>query len=541
MEDKMNILNDIVADVKTQLPQFNKVLITEIRQKMILSLPVIIDQLMHYLIADRIPGLTYHGYREADPKTLAEHIDGSDYYHADIQDSHLKLVIYDFSLETEYGVEKCPFYCYMPYLWEERFELNGTKYYPVFAICDKFISRIRSSNKEGLSRYEGLVLPFMIKYTLFRFRSRDKVVYKSESGRAIHGTILKLNAHNNLQKDSVILPPALLYPLARFGFIETLLQYGLEPEQVSFVPSLPKEDDHIHDYFRIGDMVFLKVNRDCLGNIKHRRFIATLINIVASSTVPNIDFIYDQEATYFKFILGRWIQGESAPPLQQKNQAIEHLRTADILLDPVSKAALREEGIYANNFYEVIHYIFTHIDTLLHFYEQNDLFEKKIALLPQLMFAFTFKLNRAMFSLSKQAMGDRRIQPKELKKIFKAAERLLVKKVEQLPAIFMSPGDVSNDNWLLSIGGRKYRLKKLKNPFNRQPSGEGSIRTDATIFAHPSQPFVESILNLPASNPAIGGTINVFYSGVGVDGIFHRPPEYDKFKDMYKHVPNKED
>lgn len=537
----MDILKDIMSEVKSQLPQFNKVLITQTRQQMLKNLPNIIDQLMHYLIADRIPGLTYHGFREADPKTFAQHIDSSDYYHADIQDSHLKLVIYDFSLTTEYGEEKCPFYCYMPFLWEERFELNGTKYYPVFTICDKFITRIRNTSKDDLNRYEGLGFPCMIQYVIFRFRSRDRNLYKSEAGRGISATILKLNAHHNLKNDSVILPPALLYPLARFGLLETLLQYGLEPEQVSFVDSLPKIDDHIHDYFKVSDLIYLKINRDCLNNIKNRRFIVNLLNIVASASAPNLDYLYDPEATYFKFILGKWIQGEGAPPLQQKNQAIEHLRTMDILLDPISKAALKEEGVYANNFYEVIQFVFTHIDSLLHFYEQNDLFEKRIALLPQLMFAFTSKLNRAMFGLSKQAMGDKRIQPKDLKKVFKASERLLVKKLEQLPAIFMSPGDVSNDNWLLTIGGRKYRLKKLRNPFNTQGSGEGSIRTDATILAHPSQPFVESIFNLPASNPAIGGTINIFYSGVGVDGIFHQPPEYEYFKDMYKHVPNKEE
>lgn len=534
----MEIIKKIVSLVSDKVPQINNDLVLKLRQNMINDIEKIIDVFIRNLFETQIEHMKYIDYREVDPKNLADHwLDEGNYVPVDVKDSSLKLIEYMFEIINPEDGRKEDFslFYYIPFLWEEALEINGSKYYPVFNIFDRFILRIKSKGKSSVLPYEGILLPLLLGKLKFFVRERDRFIFSSVRGRKYSATILKMQGHHNLGYTK--LPPALLYPLAKFGLEETMRMYNFNREDLAFVRAVDGNDE-TNSYFEVGENLFLRASREKMSFPYNKRFVATLIFLLRFSPTNNIDYLYDPDAAYFKLNLGKWIQGVDAPLSQQQNQALEHLKTCDRMIDMFSRTNLSYDGIIVDDLYELIHFMFYNAHKLIH-YQQNDLFQKRISILQQFLLNFTTQINKKVFNL--QRLRPTSFRKKEVSNTIGKDEKLLIKGIEQLPNIFMSLNDLSNDNWLLSGGARKYKSKALRSVSNK-PTGKkrgkgNAVRLDPMIYAHASQLFVESILNLPSGNPCIGGTINIFFKSIDLkSGILIAPVNYPQYLNIYEEL-----
>lgn len=526
------ILKQIVGAVKKEIPSINKPLITELRQQMIASIETIIDNFMRSALASQIDEIEYLNYEEVNPSRLAEYRNNKDnYYPLDVKDSTLKLIEYKFQIREKDKVIPFSLYYCLPFLYEEALELKGTKYFPVFNITNRFIIRIRGDAKAANYHYEGVFISTMLFPLKIYLRPKDKLVIESTNKTRFAATVMKIYAHHNLKDGK--LPPALIYPLARYGLKDTLVSYGFEPEELTFVSGVDGTDI-IYEYFEINKFLYLKVKKESLTFTYKRRFIVTLVSLIKFSPV-SLDELLNNDINYFQWNLGKWIQGSDAGIAQQMNQSGEHLKTMNRMVDHMCINNLALDGIMVKDVYELIHHMFFHIDKVI-YYQSNNLFNKRIALLPQLLFTFISRMNTQVFSRSKISNGD--IKKKDIGSIFSKDTRLLIKGIEQMTEVFTSESNLSNGNWLLSVGARKYKSKKINNPsakHGKKRAKGGAVKGDAYIFAHASQLFVESILNLPASNPCFGGTLNIFYKDIDMEtGILNPPEDYYQHEDIFK-------
>ena len=529
------ILNQVVEEVKRRVPQINEPLILNLRQDMLSSIEKIIDNFMRVIVSDQIEEIQYLDYEEVSPIKLAEYFcSDNNYTTVDIKDNNLKLMEYKFSIREGEKIDHFSLFYFLPFLHEEALTLKGNNYYPIFNIIDRFLIRFKNrgnDDKVGNYQYEGISISTMLFNLKFYKRGRDKQIYQTVKGTIVAATIIKFNAHHNLKSDSKY-PPALIYPFAKYGYFHTLETYGCSND-IELVTGVNSEDED-HEYFKIDDFLYVKVTNESLKFLDKRRFIITLVYLLHFSPT-SIENIINDDKIYFQLNLGKWIQGANAPISQQKNQAIEHLKTIDRCISIKEQADLALEGIIIEDTYQLIYYMFHHIDKLI-FYQTNNLFNKRISLLSQLLFNFISKLNRQVFN--KDKIINNEIKKKDIGSIFTKNEKLLVDGIEQMSEVFITESSLSNGNWLLSVGARKFKSKKIKNISKRQQgkSGRGSAnKNDSYIYAHPSQLFVESILNLPSSNPCYGGTINIFYKDVDLKtGILNEPDNYKEFEEIFK-------
>lgn len=531
-----SLLNEVVKEVKKRLPQFNRELILELRQKSIMSLEQFVDQFMRNIAEHHIEEIEYDGYHEVGPKQLVEHLtnEKNKYYKPDITNNTLRLMEYKFLLHEDGQIVNFSLFYYLPYLKNQAIELSGLNYYPIFTIGNVFM--VRKKNKDGF-QYEGLAFPFHIYYVQFIIRKKDIYEFISvNSGKSYTATVIKIDAHHNVKDKYAMLPPMILYLFAKFGFYPTISMFEFEKDEIELV-ELIDGNDKLHEYFEITNSpIFVKVKKSSLVYHDKRRFVAGLVMILRSFPVNDINTIFNDEMGYFKLNLGRWIQGPNVGPVQQKNQALEHLRTMDKMVDIFSKADLKLDGIEVDDIYQLIHYLFYNIFSLVH-YKPNVMFNKRINLLPYFLFDFISSLNREV--LSKDRLLKRPMKKKTFRTIFTKQEHLLVRHIKSLPHVFMSVNDLSNGNWLLSVGARKYKYTKDKyvNPKDKkQKKSKGNaLRLNPIIYAHPSQLFVESILNFPSGNPCIGGTLNIFNKDIDIStGMIRKPEGYEKHENIYE-------
>lgn len=534
----MEMLNAVVTEVKRQLPQFNRGLLLNLRQDMIVSIETFLDNFMRYIAAEQIEEIEYEDYCEVQPKQLLDHLtdNKNKNYKLDVTNSSYKLMEYKFHIKDGNQKHKFSLFYYLPYLKNQAVEISGLNYYPIFTISNIFMFMVKP--EEGNSfQHAGVAFPFYRTYTTFFIRKRDKLLFSGvTSNRQYTATVMKINAHHNLKNKNTKLPPAIIYLLAKFGFYETLKIFEFEKDEITF-ETLIDENDTLHEYFSIpGSIVYIKVKKESLRYTDKKRFVAGLIVTLKNFPV-NEPYMYSEDDNYYKLNLGQWIQGKDAKYLQQKNQALEHLKTMDLLVDMFSKQSLNYEGIDVNNSYDLIIYMFYNIHSLVHLHRPNDLFRKRINLLPFMLHEAISSLNHNI--ISKDKLLKKPMQLNTFRTIFPKNEILFVKNIKSLPHVFMTENSLSNDNWLLTVGARKYKYNKAiymsAAGAKKKKNKGGALRLDPTIFAHHSQFVVESPLNYPSGNPCIGGTLNIFNHNVDVQsGLLKKPDNNEQLDPMFK-------
>ena len=133
--------NQIVGEVRQQLPQFNNNLLIDYHKQQINSAPEFMDVVFRESVrslAVKVP-VEYVGYRIVQPQQQVQYLLGSAISKdkVNIKRSELQLVEYDFMFEGT----KIPVYLYLPYLYNNVITIDDTQYAVLNSIIDKFIVR----------------------------------------------------------------------------------------------------------------------------------------------------------------------------------------------------------------------------------------------------------------------------------------------------------------------------------------------------------------------------------------------------------------
>jgi len=210
--------------------------------------------------------------------------------------------------------------------------------------------------------------------------------------------------------------------------------------------------------------------------------------------------------------------------------AQKHLAMTDPMLDLVAKDQLRQIGCNCNDIYDLLQWMYFHIDEQLVSYDPTNLFDKKIETLDTLACRVARHIAYAQYKIinSKKVILDRRTVEQFCKKASLRASWVAADENEREVKIFGTNPALYNDNYLLSIGLKRCLMLESVSSSASKKKKTSKRRTPPHLLkAHPSQLIVTSILDNPASSPIVTGTLNP-YAVVDFDNGNIVEPEYAK-------------
>ena len=204
--------NQIVGEVRQQLPQFNNNLLIDYHKQQINSAPEFMDVVFRESVrslAVKVP-VEYVGYRIVQPQQQVQYLLGSAISKdkVNIKRSELQLVEYDFMFEGT----KIPVYLYLPYLYNNVITIDDTQYAVLNSIIDKFI--VRTADE---------IIMHVMKLVI-KFWRNKKYSFKDVDGNEFHEVLVTVVAIHSPKKTSLEMT-IVLYLMAEYGFREAMRRY----------------------------------------------------------------------------------------------------------------------------------------------------------------------------------------------------------------------------------------------------------------------------------------------------------------------------
>jgi hypothetical protein len=506
--------NELIGKASDNLPRFNHYLLAEFKRDTIREIPKFLDGLFvqsivtlenHLGVALTKDSLKYIGYKELTPDEKQEWLrkdKGAGKRRFDVEPSHLKTYRYDFSFRGELY----PMYIEVPVLINHAIALSGVNYYPLFAIVEK----------GGLSRKKNEVVLQVLRANLKFFRE-DPTSFRASNNRAYRAALLTCRIHQKSRKHI----PIALYHLAKFGFAKTMAMYGMT-DKLFLSDNCLEEAGYV--YVGVCPNVYIKIKEESLSEVTVLRMILSLL--ACYKVYPKFDLPSLYQSAYYAVVLGKWTDTSNVQrrELLHKN-AVYHLQMNDSILDPAAIQQYQKIGIRADNIDSLLLEAFYNLDMWLSStrYQGNDLYDKKIGALDQMMAVLVRTFNTKMF---KKLINDKAGLTKDsVKSVMYAPRR---HQWITGSSMFSSMPTVYNDNFLLTIGARRYRSKDNVE----QADGHRTGLSIQELKAHPSQAIVESILYYPNSNPVVTGSINP-YLEIDSAGNIIRPDIADEIEHCF--------
>ena len=531
----MSIWDECIDAASDALPKFNTHTLKDYRQSQIKK--CVDFMAMAYQEATRLfeGEITYKGYRILGPEERLKSGFYSPKYgngNLDITNTELMLVEYMFEYQKTIYTSQL----FLPYLIDNAIIINGSKYYIQFALTDSVFYHITKENGIGIK-----VLRAHLK-----FWRNQRHSFMSVRGTRYNDNLIIVKAHMKSYKyNSEDLRPALvLYPLTKFGWYVTLERYGIKPGQIDLVTK-PDKYDKDFEYFEIRKCtkekpgLYLKASTEILStnpdlDIKNQMCVVSSIHYILQYFVRWTSTMYqnneelihllkhDPENLPWKIILGKTIFGIAyANEIQAGNHAIQHLESLDSYLDNYTRLKLEEIGVYCNNIYELLDHVFLNMDTYVVGYAPANLYEKRVNILDLLLGNMIQNLFHKVYKKTNNKKGGKSlIDAKDVDTLFKMGRKAIAQ-IHKCNQVVAGNPAVYNDNYLLTVGGRKVRATHSATAGGvkagaARAAGKATGNQKANLMSspshrwHPSWAYVESMLNVSHQNPGIAGSINPF-------------------------------
>jgi len=512
----------LLGSVSDKMPDFNHDLLLEFRKQKIADIPVYLDtmykQSMVMLEAglaktdigggakDR-PMLKYLGYRDVTPEERVAYLRRSQSYEKvfDINMTNYKMMVYEFEFENQLFQR----FIAVPYIDNYKIKVDGIDYYPLFAIVEK----------GGLHKGEDDLTLRVMRFNM-RYWRKDVVTFKTLRGSTWKEYNLQVKLHKKTSAKKRR-PPIILYHLAKYGFEQTMEMYGAK-DIVTIVDKT--SDDETLDWVRIGDGFYIQAPMKSFRDQHIRRIICSLVVIYKFwKRIDCVETLMGHE--YYQVALGKYAYSTITSVQLLYNNASDHLNMNETMLDPVAIYQQKSIGIEANNMDELLLYMFNNMDALLADRSANNLYTKKIGCQDQMLSGVVQKFNNDLFKYIINSRGG--ISKESVKQVMHS--NTYMKWLSQ-SRMFRGMPDIYNDNYLLSIGAKRFRsVDNMEVASDAQTQNSLPI---SLLKAHPSQLVVESILSIPSSSPIVTGTINPFLE-VDSDGNIIKPEWAEEIADVF--------
>lgn len=451
------ILDDILSEIADELPPFSKEVLCGLNNRQINAAPdfiaTVFDESSKFL-RDLI---RLKRYSLLDPERciVIELNKGKKKFKIPTTLSHV--LLYEYVIG--YGDNQSePVYIYTFFTHQNMLLFNGKRAAVYKSIIEKTFSRVTDKQHDGIS-----VSPIR---THMNFGRRNVVEFRSVSSGIIYRQFL-LTAklyHGKMSKkfgDTTIMT----YLLAKFGFLGTLKAFGISKKDIFFVDTID-QDTHKYEYFsakaendanEFEAPLYLKVKSTLLDDPDCRKFVVNLLYVMSYFELQTLQSVYDKENSLWLIILGTIISG-STNPLGAINSAEAHLISVDSFIDPITRDRFKTFGVDINDIYELLVYIFSHIDTITVNSEPQNLYTKRFDISKGILSeAFGKKIFHNMYELAKKGNPT----PQDIKKALRLPMSMYIyalnKTSDDAQYISRSP-EIVGDNWLFSCGMTKIRL-----------------------------------------------------------------------------------
>lgn len=520
---QLGFWDEIIGDVANNIPQFNDFMLKTFRKREVGKSKQFMDIVYKEAVAVKPYDncIKYLGYRVLSPEErIAFNIDNpliNGQY--DVQRTELELVEFKFEFEgQEYLV-----HLYLPYMLNDCITISNTQYHIQLSIIERSIYRVR----------DGVTIKVL--RSPLHFWRNETLSFKSVNGDAVyHEAVLTVRAFHKKgakPKKRDLKSTLLLYLLCRYGFHGVMKLFELDGKDLYFSEE-PVMNSQEYECFYCKSKCYLVVSREKFKNIKVRRIVASFLYMLSFFTRGeesfNIEMLLDPQCRYWKVILGKCCYGMSVKAAMAINHAEPHLASVSTLLDHMTKQALGRMGIQCNDVYDMFYQVFIKLDDWLVNHQNNDLYDKKIGVLETLLSDIVKSTFRRFYDQSRQ---QKIITAKSVRKLLKLHNKSINKIYAN--SIVRSNPSVYNDNWLLSIGGKKVRERA--NQYKNQ-RGTNLLKSKEHLL-HPSMVVVESITAIPSSSPGVGGTINPFCEIDHEDGSILHVPWAAEVEELAPYIP----
>lgn len=523
---KGSLWDRILGDVAEQLPKFNDDLLLNFRERKIEGVGEYLDELFKELELFFGKRLLYLGYKRATPE------DRIQYYLKDklinkrmnIQPSTFKLYIFDFEFENQ--LFQMPVHA--PYIDNHRILIDGVGYYPMFAMTERVVHRI----KDGI-RIKVLRAPLS-----FWKIGMDKGIV-TVSGKIARENLITVRIHQfSKPGNKPDATPLCIYHFITMGLCGALEKYGYRFNRSDgatddfMLTESVKEESGDYEYIKIKDNMFIRVHGSILMERYKLRVLLSLTQIIKFEPRVTAEDLLDPDANYFKFCLGKYTSAASSNRKLLMGRAIDHLVTNATMVDPPAKRACRGIGVEINDLYDLIYVIFYRIDEWMN-NEPNNLFNKKIETLDILMQG----LVRTVFTEAYNIHNNKKVglNQKTVGRLMRSPGLHQWKSI----GLFSINPTVYNDNWLLSIGATRTKSLELSEMGSKKGQPGGKSKTAGRkppmelIKAHYSQLVCETSLTIPTSKPCETGTINPYMQVEDDTGSIIEPEWSEQLKNVY--------
>jgi hypothetical protein len=522
----VSITGQIIRQVNANLPDFNRTLLIDYREKEVSNTEIFVETVFKEALKLFNGQIKYLGYRICSlEERLADELNTKNIVtngKNNIRVTEIKLAEYRFEFEEEvYSVK-----LHIPYLYKGRMIINNTDYAIQLSVAEKVFAIIK----------DGIVARVI--RSPIRSNKNIVIVAESTTGNRYYDSVITIKIYYNKRKNRPKAFPTIIhYLLCRYGLVDTLGLFNISKNDVSVVNVIDEDDLDTFEYFpcskvkKGGTPLYLKVDKKIMtiDNILQRRVVISLLYLLQVFNQHTIEDLYDPDATIYKILLGKLTHGPNTKNASALDYMNDHISSLETYLDPVTKQRLAAMGIYVNNIYDLLIFIFKNMSSHLMENKRNDLYNRRIDIVDDLFLKTIVKtIYLKFYNYERKPLSQKSI--KTMLKI----PRDIILKISQKQSVIMSPSTY-NPNELLS-----YLIKKIRasGTGTNNKQGTGLIRSKEQLL-HPSTGYVESLLSYGNNNPGSSGHINPFLEINPEDGFVVKAEFTKEFEKIRPYLPYK--
>ena len=521
MED---IWTEVSRDISLSMKPFNDDLIYGFREKRIAGIADYLGRAFEQTAAFFNGQLEYIGYRLLSPEERLEHLFESNVRagYVSIRRTETSTVMYSFKHQDQmYHI-----YIEVPYLIDGCVIYNNTRYYPLLPIVERGGVNVTDDN--------SVIVKVMRMPVLCGRRPSNKIHVEAISGRQYWDLLVTVKIHQGADTKLAKSTPLVLYHFCKLGFDKTLELYDVKPGEISVTDTADPKDAKF-EYFMLPNGLYIKAIRSRMEtDVFFKRIVLSLYSVYMTNTQFTPSDVLGNETAYYCATLGKYTSSNGRETPMNKlmlHNALSHLETTDLMLDMVAKQKLASIGIYVEDIYDLLKYMFYNIDQMIINYNPNDLSKKAIGSLDQLMTGVVRRIAKKQYPILNSRKGST-LTPESVKTFCRKASQY-AQWIGTTPAFRPAPS-VYNSNWLITVGAKRFQsFDSIESQYGKNAKKHTTKKTSTHLLkAHPSLWIVTSPLDIPASTPVLTGSINP-YLQVDDDGNIVSPDYASEITHIY--------
>lgn len=390
----------------------------------------------------------------------------------DIEESKLQIITINFKIECDNEKVDIKKKLYFPELLENTyFLINGTKFFPVYQLCDSECYRTKDS-----ITLKTMLMPLIVRYTNNNLKDKNEIF-----------DIITKSLKLDLFRSKI---PVFQYYFAKMGIEETIKYFNIPAKLVSSDETNKYLKTH-YEFF-VNKTISLLIEKNWLDKDKKQN------SIIVSSFLDSLEGRLSFERIYNKEF---WIKKLGSNFTKNNSNFLEKgesiLNSFQRILDETTKRVIRIENEYKKDSYSIVKFIIMNYNELLK-QDNLDLANKRLRLYEYLMYPLVKKFSKSVYRI----LNQKSITMKNLKTIF-----------SNIPEGFLIKSIVNNKlvrymNEVNSIDLFSNMLKGSQN--GPQASSSGSGLSEKMRILHPSMIGRIDLCATSSSEPGTSFTITPF-------------------------------